>query len=107
MHSASVCMFMGCLRRSLRLFSETASFQYSFTPGCENLRLTSLYLFIFALLQDWLWISLGNYSIWAQSNNAFLRDGLSQNIYKHVPKPLAQGTQQQLEGYTFPEATML
>ena len=32
MHSASVCMFMGCLRRSLRLFSETASFQYSFLP---------------------------------------------------------------------------
>ena len=106
MHSASVCLFMGCLRRSLRLFSETASFQYSFTPGCENLRLTSLYL-IFTLCQDGLGISLGNYSIWAQSKNAFLRDGLSQNIYKHVPKPLAQGTQQQIVRYTSPKATML
>ena len=107
MHSASVYLFMGCLRRSLRLYSETASFQYSFTPGCENLRLTSLYLFIFALFQNGLGISLGNYSIWAQSNNAFLRDGLNQNIYKHVPKPLAQGTQQLIVRFTHPKATML
>ena len=80
MHSASVCLFMGCLRRNLRLFSETASFQYSFTPGCDNLRLTPWYLLIFALFQDvgsgFLWeiIRYGSVkqrisSRWAQSKH--------------------------------------
>ena len=102
------CLFVyGLFAMNLRLFSETASFQYSFTPGCENPRLTSLYLFIFVFIQDGLGMSLGNYSIWAQSNNAFLRDGLRQNIYKHVLKPSAQGTQQQIVRYTSPKATML
>ena len=40
-------------------------------------------------------------------NSAFLRDGLSQNIYKHVPKTLAQGAQQHIVIYTSPKATML
>ena len=102
------CLFVhGLFATKLAVVFWNRIFSIKFTPGCENLRLTSLFLFIFALFQDGLGISLGNYSIWAQSNNVFLRDGLSQNIYKHSPKPLAQGTQQQIVRYTPPKATML
>jgi hypothetical protein len=101
-----VCLWFVC-DEVCGCFLKMYLFNIVFTPGCENLRLTSLYLSMFALFQDGLGISLGNYSIWAQSNNAFLRYGLSQNIYKYVPKPLAQGTQQQIVRYTSPKATML
>ena len=77
------------------------------SPQAVNLRLTSLYLFIVCTISRWARDSFGKLfgmgsvkqrisSRWAQSN-----------IYKHVPKPLAQGTQQQIVRYKSLQATML
>ena len=46
-------------------------------------------------------------SRWAQSNSMCSSRWAQSNNYKHVPKPLAQGTQQQIVRYTSPKATML
>ena len=70
-------------------------------PGWHNIIYSLFVFFEMGSVKQRVFFDMGSVkqrisSRWAQSNN-----------YKHVPKPLAQGTQQQIVRYTFPKATML